>query len=61
MMSLLVTPHIRVGEPQTRPGGLLSTNTEVGITAGLAPRGVEGWKLVRPVLAKGESSVHLTL
>ena len=52
LLSLLVTPHICAGEPQTWRGYLLSDTTE-------APRGVKGSQVGRPVLGKGESSVHL--
>lgn len=62
MMLLLVTPYVYVGEPQTWPGGFLSTSTEVGTTNSLASWAFEdwkGWRLVRPVLGKGVSSIHL--
>lgn len=52
MMLLLVALHSCAGKPSTRPGGILSANTEVVNTDGLAPRGLEGWRLVRPALEK---------
>lgn len=52
MMLLLVALHSCAGEPPTRPGGLLSANTEVTNKGSLALRGLEDWRLVRPALEK---------
>lgn len=64
MMLLLVTFHIGMGEPPPQPGGLPSASNEVGTTDSLAPRGLEDqedWRLARPGLRNGPSSVHWRL